>query len=70
MAEDFDDTGEERIVFAMLVGAVFGAALGTTVLQDTTTGIVTGVAVGSLAALVFPTWTDRLFEKVTESLEE
>ncbi|WP_313692105.1 hypothetical protein [Halorarum halobium] len=70
MSEESDDTGGERVVFAMLVGVAFGAALGTTVLQDITQGIVVGVVVGTLAALVFPAWTDRLFETATDTLEE
>ena len=70
MSGDSDDTRGERVVFAMLVGVAFGAALGTTVLQDITQGIVAGVVVGTLAALVFPAWTDRLYETVTDKLEE
>jgi hypothetical protein len=70
MAEDSDHIDEERIVFAMLVGVTFGAALGTTVLQDITQGIVVGVVVGTLTALIFPAWTDRLYETVTDKLEE
>ncbi|MEE6209538.1 hypothetical protein U3A55_05140 [Salarchaeum sp. III] len=70
MSEESDDTDGERVVFAMLVGVTFGAALGTTVLQDITQGIVVGVVVGTLAALVFPERTDRLFEAVTDKLEE
>ncbi|WP_121821674.1 hypothetical protein [Halostella salina] len=70
MSEDSDDTAGERLVFAMLVGVTFGSAVGTTVLQDITQGIVAGVVVGTLAALVFPAWTDRLFETVTDKLEE
>ncbi|QWC20690.1 MULTISPECIES: hypothetical protein [Halorubrum] len=69
MSEDSDDTRGGRVVFAILVGVTFGAALGTTVLQDITQGIVAGVIVGTLAALVFPAWTDRLFETVTDKLE-
>ena len=70
MSEDSDVTDGEWVVFAMLVGVTFGAALGTTVLQDITQGIVAGVVVGTLAALVFPAWTDRLYETVTDKLEE
>jgi len=70
MSEDPDHTDGERVVFAMLVGVTFGAALGTTALQDVTQGIVGGVVVGILAALVFPERTDRLFETVTDKLEE
>jgi hypothetical protein len=70
MSEDSDETEGERVVFAILVGVTFGAALGTTVLQDITQGIVVGVLVGTLAALVFPERTDRLFETVTDKLEE
>jgi len=70
MSGDSDDTGRERVLFAMLVGVTFGSALGTTVLQDVTQGVVAGVVVGTLAALVFPAWTDRLFETVTDKLEE
>ncbi|GGM75251.1 putative aconitase [Halarchaeum rubridurum] len=70
MSEESDGTDGERIVFAMLIGVTFGAALGTTVLQDITQGIVGGVVVGTLAALVFPERTDRLFETVTDKLEE
>ena len=70
MSEDSDDIDGERVIFAMLVGVTFGAALGTTVLQDITQGIVVGVVVGTLAALVFPAWTDRLYETVTDKLEE
>ncbi|MUV59643.1 hypothetical protein [Halobacterium sp. CBA1126] len=70
MSEDSDDPDGERVVFAILVGVTFGAALGTTVLQDITQGIVVGVVVGTLAALVFPERTDRLFETVTDKLEE
>ena len=39
MSDNSDDTGGERVVFAMLVGVTFGAALGTTVLQDITQGM-------------------------------
>ena len=70
MSDNSDDTGGERVVFAMLVGVTFGAALGTTVLQDITQGIVVGVVVGTVAALVFPERTDRLFETVTDKLGE
>lgn len=70
MPDGSDGAMGERIVFAMLVGVVFGATLGTTVLQDITQGIVAGVATGTIAALVFPSWTDRLFKKVTGLLEE
>lgn len=70
MSEDSDNTDEERIVFAILVGVTFGAALGTTVLQDITQGIVVGVVVGTLTALIFPAWTDQLYETVTDKLEE
>jgi len=66
MSDNSDDTGGERVVFAMLVGVTFGAALGTTVTQ----GIVAGVVVGTLAALVFPAWTDRLYKTVTDKLGE
>ncbi|WP_248517223.1 hypothetical protein [Salinarchaeum laminariae] len=69
MSEGSDNTAGERVVFAMLVGVTFGAALGTTVLQNITQGIVAGVVVGTLAALVFPAWTDRFFETVTDKLE-
>lgn len=69
MSVDSDDTRGKRVVFAMLVGVTFGAALGTTVFQDITQGIVAGVVVGTFAALVFPTWTDRLYETVTDNLE-
>mgnify|MGYP000309589522 FL=1 len=70
MSEDSDDIDGERVIFAMLVGVTFGAALGTTVLQDITQGIVVGAFVGTLAALVFPERTDRLFETVTDKLKE
>ncbi|WP_143421178.1 hypothetical protein [Halorubrum ezzemoulense] len=70
MSDNSDDTGGERVVFAMLVGVTFGAALGTTVLQDITQGIVAGVVVGTLAALVFPAWTGRLYKTVTDKLGE
>ena len=70
MSDNSDDTGGERVVFAMLVGVTFRAALGTTALQDITQGIVAGVVVGTLAALVFPAWTDRLYKTVTDKLRE
>jgi len=70
MFDGSDDTGSERIVFAMLLGVVFGAALGTTVLHDVTQGIVAGVVAGTVAALVFPAWTARLFDEVTDLLNE
>jgi MFS superfamily sulfate permease-like transporter len=70
MFEDSDETEGKRIVFAILVGVTFGAALGTTVLQDITQGIVVGVVVGTLAALVFPERTDRLFGTITDKPRE
>ncbi|WP_353633303.1 hypothetical protein ABSL23_00855 (plasmid) [Halobacterium sp. NMX12-1] len=70
MSEDSHGTDGERVVFAILVGVTFGAALGTTVLQDITQGIVVGVVVGTLTALIFPAWTGRLYETVTDKLEE
>jgi len=35
MSDVSDDAKEERILFAILVGVVFGAALGLILLQDT-----------------------------------
>ena len=59
-----DDAKEERILFVILVGVVFGAALGLIVLQDTTEGILTGVVTGIIAALIFPAWIEQFFERV------
>ena len=60
----------ERLLFAMLVGAVFGAAFGTAALGDGTRGIEVGVLGGTLVAIVFPTVTTQGFERVQAVLDE
>jgi hypothetical protein len=70
MTLDGEDAGTERLLFAMLVGAVFGAAFGGTVLGDTTQGVVTGIVGGSVVALVFPTETAKISERVQDLLDE
>lgn len=70
MADSSQDNGEERIIFAMLLGVIVGAALGTIVLQDVTVGVVAGVVAGTITALVFPAWTGQLFKNVTQLLKE
>ncbi|ELY63357.1 hypothetical protein [Natrinema versiforme] len=42
MAAEESVSTSERLLFAMLVGAVFGAAFGTAVLEDSTHGIEVG----------------------------
>lgn len=50
----------------MLLGVMFRAALGTTVLQDVTVSVVAGI----ITALVFPAWTGQIFENVTDIDDE
>lgn len=70
MADEEEVSTSERLLFAMLVGAVVGAGFGTALLGDSTQGITTGIVVGTLAAIVFPTVTTQGFERVQELLDE
>ena len=70
MADEESISTSERLLFAMLVGAVFGAAFGTAVLGDSTEGITAGIVVGTVVAIIFPTLTTQGFERVQELLDE
>jgi hypothetical protein len=54
---------------AMLVGAVIGSAYGWLFLQDVGPGIVGGIAVGTLLAMLYPEKTDDILAKVDNALD-
>ena len=55
---------EERLLSAALLGAVVGAVYGTVFLQDVTTGIVSGIGLGTVLAMLFPERTGALVSRV------